>query len=274
MRALYASGVNIVLTYLETQRTIEALKSLDLFVVADAGDEFRRRPGPTSSCRRPRRLEEEQIHVHQGAPCVTYTRAAAQRDGDVRCDLEIAAGPDRPAGAAWRGRAALSAVADAGGVQRLSHRERQSSTVDALHTDGLPRHSRSNAGQFREDAVPHADGKGRAVRGEHGALRLRPAAGLRAAALLQPNMPPELDSSTRWCCRPGCGRRATTTRGSGNRPGRGRSRPTRSSTSIPTRRRQHQVDERGLDHHRHARRRRRHLAGCGPRSPTTRCRAC
>ena len=34
VRALYASGVNIAVTYPDTARTIEALKSLDLFVVA------------------------------------------------------------------------------------------------------------------------------------------------------------------------------------------------------------------------------------------------
>jgi anaerobic selenocysteine-containing dehydrogenase len=37
-------------------------------------------------------LVEEQIHVHQGGPCVTYTAAASERDGDVRSDLEIALG--------------------------------------------------------------------------------------------------------------------------------------------------------------------------------------
>ena len=91
VRALYASGVNIVLTYLDTQRTIEALKSLDLFVVAA------HTMNPTAAWAdivlpKTTTLEEEQIHVHQGAPCVTYTRAAAERDGDVRSDIDIAVG--------------------------------------------------------------------------------------------------------------------------------------------------------------------------------------
>jgi thiosulfate reductase/polysulfide reductase chain A len=91
VRALYASGVNIAVTYPDTRRTIEALCSLDLFVVAA------HTMTPTAAWAdlilpKTTTLEEEQVHVHQGGPCVTYTRAAAGRDGDVKSDLDIAVG--------------------------------------------------------------------------------------------------------------------------------------------------------------------------------------
>ena len=80
VRALYASGVNIAVTYPDTARTIEALKSLDLFVVAA------HTMTPTAAWAdfvlpKTTTLEEEEVHIHKGAPCVTYTSAAAERDG-------------------------------------------------------------------------------------------------------------------------------------------------------------------------------------------------
>src|SRR5450756_1057401 len=91
VRALFASGVNIALTYPDTKRTVEALCSLDLFVVAA---HTMTPTGAWADLILPKTttLEEEQVHIHQGGPCVTYTRAAAERDGDVKSDLDIAAG--------------------------------------------------------------------------------------------------------------------------------------------------------------------------------------
>ena len=91
VRALYASGVNIAVTYPDTAKTIEALKSLDLFVVAA------HTMTPTAAWAdfilpKTTTIEEEQVHIHQGGPCVTYTRAGAVPDGDVKSDLEIAHG--------------------------------------------------------------------------------------------------------------------------------------------------------------------------------------
>jgi anaerobic selenocysteine-containing dehydrogenase len=88
---LFASGVNIAVTYPDTRRTIEALCSLDLFVVAA------HTMTPTAAWAdlilpKTTTLEEEQVHIHQGGPCITYTRAAAERDGDVKPDLDIAVG--------------------------------------------------------------------------------------------------------------------------------------------------------------------------------------
>ena len=91
VRALYVSGVNIAVTYPDTARTVEALKSLDLYVVAA------HTMTPTAAWAdlvlpKTTTIEEEQVHIHQGAPCITYTRAGASRDGDVKSDLDIALG--------------------------------------------------------------------------------------------------------------------------------------------------------------------------------------
>ena len=91
VRALYASGVNIALTYPDTATTIESLKTLDLFVAAA------HTMTPTAAWAdfvlpKTTTLEEEDIALAQQGPCVSYTAAAAERDGDVRNDLEIALG--------------------------------------------------------------------------------------------------------------------------------------------------------------------------------------
>ncbi|MBV8838638.1 MAG: molybdopterin-dependent oxidoreductase, partial [Alphaproteobacteria bacterium] len=89
VRALYASGVNIAVTYPNTARTIEALKSLDLFVVAA------HTMTPTAAWAdlilpKTTTLEEEEINLNAKALCVTYTGATSRRDGDVKSDHEIA----------------------------------------------------------------------------------------------------------------------------------------------------------------------------------------
>src|SRR6185369_1198998 len=91
VRALYASGVNIAVTYPDTARTVDALKSLDLYVVAA------HTMTPTATWAdlvlpKTTTLEEEEINLNQKAPCVTYTGATGRRDGDVKSDLDIAVG--------------------------------------------------------------------------------------------------------------------------------------------------------------------------------------
>lgn len=91
VRALYASGVNIVVTYPNSARTIEAIRSLDLFVVAS------HTMSPTAALAdyvlpKLTALEEEEISFHASGGCLTYTAPAAKRVGEVRPDIEIAAG--------------------------------------------------------------------------------------------------------------------------------------------------------------------------------------
>ena len=91
VRALYASGANILLTYPDVERTVEAIKSLDLFVVAS------QYMTPTAAWAdfilpKTTTLEEEEVSIHQAGPCVTYTNPASIRQSDVRPDIEIAIG--------------------------------------------------------------------------------------------------------------------------------------------------------------------------------------
>ncbi|WP_430727126.1 molybdopterin-containing oxidoreductase family protein [Variibacter gotjawalensis] len=91
IKALYMSGVNIAVTYPDTKRTIDALKSLDHVVVAA------HTMTPTAAWAdivlpKTTTLEEEQVHIHQGGPCVTFTAAAGRPNGDVKSDIEIARG--------------------------------------------------------------------------------------------------------------------------------------------------------------------------------------
>ena len=91
VRAMFVSGVNIAVTYPGSQRTIEALKSLDFLAVAGHS------MNPTAALAdivlpKTTTLEEEDVSVNAQGPCVTWTGAVAAREGEVRADVEIAAG--------------------------------------------------------------------------------------------------------------------------------------------------------------------------------------
>jgi anaerobic selenocysteine-containing dehydrogenase len=91
VRAMYISGVNIAVTYPNSARTIAALQSLDFLVVASqtmtptAGYADIVLPKTTT-------LEEEEVQLQPGTPCVSYTRALVQPRAEARCDLDIALG--------------------------------------------------------------------------------------------------------------------------------------------------------------------------------------
>ena len=89
VRAMYISGVNIVVTYPDAARTIEALKSLDFVAVATQN------LNPTSAFAdivlpKTTTLEEEEVHLQAGGPCVGYTCPVVAPRGEARCDLDIA----------------------------------------------------------------------------------------------------------------------------------------------------------------------------------------
>ena len=90
VRALYASGVNILVTYPDTQQTIAALKSLDFFVVAA------HQMTPTAEWAdlvlpKTTTLEEEEVSFMPSAPAVLLTRAVVAPQGKARQEIEIAA---------------------------------------------------------------------------------------------------------------------------------------------------------------------------------------
>ncbi len=91
VRAMYVSGVNIAVTYPDTRRTMEALAALDFLAVtthmmtptAELADIVL--PKTTG-------LEEEEVSLDPGAPCVSFTRAVLAPRGEARSDFDIAIG--------------------------------------------------------------------------------------------------------------------------------------------------------------------------------------
>ena len=91
VRALYISGVNIMVTYPNTQRTAEALRGLDFVAVAT------HEMTPTAELAdivlpKTTALEEEEVSFSPHGPAVLYTRNAAPPHGEARHDLDIAVG--------------------------------------------------------------------------------------------------------------------------------------------------------------------------------------
>lgn len=89
VRALYASGVNILVTYPDTERTAAALRSLDCFVVAASTmtptAEFADIVLPKTVM-----LEEQDVTLMASAPCLLYSADAVAPVG-AKPDIEIAA---------------------------------------------------------------------------------------------------------------------------------------------------------------------------------------
>lgn len=89
VRALYASGVNILVSYPNTRRTIEALRSLDFVAVAAHAmtptAEYADIVLPKTTT-----LEEEEVSFMPSGPTVLFTRAVAPPQGDARCEIDIA----------------------------------------------------------------------------------------------------------------------------------------------------------------------------------------
>ena len=91
VRGMYISGVNIVVTYPDAARTIEALKSLDFVAVATQN------LNPTSAYAdivlpKTTTLEEEEVQLIWGGPCIGYTNPVLSPRGEARSDLAIALG--------------------------------------------------------------------------------------------------------------------------------------------------------------------------------------
>ena len=90
VRALYVSGVNIAVTYPDTARTIEAFKALDFLAVAAHS------MNPTAAWAdivlpKTTTLEEEEVSLQPGAPCLSFTAAVVPARGSARSELTIAA---------------------------------------------------------------------------------------------------------------------------------------------------------------------------------------
>ena len=176
VRALFASGVNIAVTYPDTARTLAALRSLDVFAVAA------HTMNPTAALAdfvlpKTTALEEEEVSFHASGACLTYTAPAAARVGEVRPDIEIAAGVDGQAARAGRPHGRADALARPGPAERLPARGMRD-----LPRNPAPRRLRRRAAgawPVRPGKLPDADRQGRAVLGNVEAPRPGPFAGLR-----------------------------------------------------------------------------------------------
>jgi anaerobic selenocysteine-containing dehydrogenase len=89
VRALYASGVNILVTYPDTRRTMEALRSLDFVAVAA------HTVTPTAEqadivLPKTTTLEEEEVSFMPSGPTVLFTRAGVPPQGEARSEIDIA----------------------------------------------------------------------------------------------------------------------------------------------------------------------------------------
>ena len=177
VRALYASGVNILVTYPDTRRTMEALRRLDFVAVAAHAmtptAEFADLVLPKTAT-----LEEEEVSFMPSGPTVLFTRAVVAAAGR---------GPHRdrhrPAAAGEDGRAAgdhqaAGAVVDAARLQHLpAGRQRHPHRGAGAHR---LRAGERRARHARGPALQDADRQDRAVLEDAGGAGARSAACLRA----------------------------------------------------------------------------------------------
>ncbi len=89
VRALYASGVNIAVTYPDTPKTLAALKSLDFLAVAthmmNPTAEYADMVLPKTTG-----LEDEEVSLEASGPCLSLVQPAAPPRGEARGDFRIA----------------------------------------------------------------------------------------------------------------------------------------------------------------------------------------
>lgn len=89
VRALYVSGVNIVVTYPDTRKTLAALRGLDFLAVAT------HLMTPTAELAdlvlpKTTGLEEEEVSLEASGPCLSAVRPAIVPRGEARSDFDIA----------------------------------------------------------------------------------------------------------------------------------------------------------------------------------------
>jgi thiosulfate reductase / polysulfide reductase chain A len=90
VRAMYISGVNPAVTYPNSARTLEALRSLDFLAVAT---NFMNPTAAVADLVLPKTttLEEEEVSLHAATPCVGFTAAVVAPQGEARPEIEIVA---------------------------------------------------------------------------------------------------------------------------------------------------------------------------------------
>lgn len=91
VRAMYVTGVNIVVTYPDTQKTIKALQSLDFLAV---GTHMMNPTAALADIVLPKTtgLEDEEVSLEANGPCLSTIRPAHSPMGEARSDFDIALG--------------------------------------------------------------------------------------------------------------------------------------------------------------------------------------
>ena len=182
VRALYASGVNILVTYPDTRRTMEALHSLDFVAVAAHA------MTPTAEhadivLPKTTTLEEEEVSFMPSGPTVLFTRAVVPPQGEARSEIDIAL-------------PLLDRMAERQALTRhlLPWRSQREFNTYLLGNSGIRIEELERTGYHQVErrsrrataAVRHADGQDRAVLADPGGSRPRSAAGLRGAGRERP----------------------------------------------------------------------------------------
>ena len=91
VRAMYVTGVNIVVTYPDTQKTVAALKSLDFLAV---GAHMMNPTAALADIVLPKTtgLEEEEVSLEATGPCLSAMQPTHPPLGEARSDFDIALG--------------------------------------------------------------------------------------------------------------------------------------------------------------------------------------
>jgi anaerobic selenocysteine-containing dehydrogenase len=144
VRALYASGVNIAVTYPDTRRTMEALRALDFVAVAahamtpTAANADLVLPKTTT-------LEEEEVTFNPKGSMVQFTRALVPPQGEARSEIDIV-------------RPLLDRMAERGAIGRdlLPWRSQREFNRFLLGDSGIPIKELEARGYHRAQPAPSA----------------------------------------------------------------------------------------------------------------------
>jgi thiosulfate reductase / polysulfide reductase chain A len=224
VRALYASGVNIIVTYPNARRTIEALGSLDFVAVAS------HTMTPTAEhadlvLPKTTTLEEEEVTFNPKGSIVQFTRAVVPPQGEARAEIEIV-------------RPLLDKMAERQAVTRdlLPWRSQREFNQLLLGTPAFASRTLKRPGITAWNPPPQVTrSRTRHPRARSSCTRRfwQSSASIPCRPTRRRRRP---KSSFRSYSSPAIARRAIITRVFATSPGRSRSRPTHASPCIPTRR--------------------------------------
>ena len=161
VRAMYLSGVNIAVTYPDTRKTIEALRSLDFLCVVSHS------MTPTAALAdvvlpKTTGLEEEEISLDMGGPCIELHPPGDRGARRGAVGFRDRDRPRRPAGGTRDRRAEVPALAEQAGVQRLPA-GRQRNLLRRAGGERATRTSPTSSGISRRPGSAHRPGRSSSI---------------------------------------------------------------------------------------------------------------